>query len=67
MQSSSITASLLYLYKAGHGPTDIQTSELCKHNGTQDAKLEIMIIMLYTWYQRLLAMYFTFMIDYNII
>ena len=29
MQSSFITASLMYLHKAGHGPTVIRTSELC--------------------------------------
>jgi len=41
MQYSVITTSLLYMYKAGHGPTDFLN---CDNSGTQDEKLEIMII-----------------------
>ena len=41
MQYSFITTSPLYLYKAEHGPTDFLN---CDNNGTQDEKLEIMII-----------------------
>ena len=41
MQYSVITTSPLYLYKAGHGPTDFLN---CDNSGTQDEKLEIMII-----------------------
>ena len=40
MQYRVITTSPMYLYKAGHGPTDF----LSCVNGTQDEKLEIMII-----------------------
>ena len=41
MQYCVITTSTLYLYKAGHGPTDFL---YCDNSGTQDDKLEIMII-----------------------
>ena len=41
MQYSVITTSPLYLYKAGHGPTDFLN---CVNAGTQDEKLEIMIL-----------------------
>ena len=40
MQYSVITTSSLYLYKAGHGPTDFLN---CDNSGMQDEKLEIMI------------------------
>ena len=36
-----ITTSPLYLYKTGHGPTDFLN---CDNSGTQDEKLEILII-----------------------
>jgi len=56
MQYSFITTSPLYLYKAGHGTMDLILN--CDNNGTQDEKLEIMII------HRLLVMYIPLMIDY---
>ena len=55
MQYCVITTSTLYLYKAGHGPTDFL---YCDNSGTKDDKLEIMIT------QRLLVMYIPLMIDY---
>ena len=55
MQYSVITTSPLYLYKAGHGPTDFLNCDNC---GTQNEKLEIMII------RDCFAMYITLMIDY---
>ena len=41
MPYSVITTSPLFLYKADHSPTDFLN---CDNSGTQDEKLEIMII-----------------------
>jgi len=57
------TACLLYLYKAGHRPTDFLN---CANTTEGRIQNLIMIIMFYTmaWYHSLLAMYIPLMIDY---
>ena len=55
MQYSVITPSPLYLYKAGHGPTDFLNRD---NSGTQHEKLEKRIIRVR------FAIYIPLMIDY---